>query len=217
MPAARPILVAAAWDPELAPLLARLGPARARAARGVVTRAIGVGLVEAAAGTARALAELAPRAVVLIGTAGVYRGAAPAFAPGQAAVIRKSHLASTAVATGAAYLPAPLPASIATDAGLRRTLARPGRTPLADVACPLGITRSLAAARHLAAATGAELESLETFGCARAAALAQVPFAAVLGVANHVGPNAHAEWRAHADLAAAAAATIVAAWLADES
>src|SRR4051812_49307276 len=57
--AARPILTAAAWDPELAPLLARLGPARARTAAGVVTRAIGVGLVEAAAGAARAIAELA--------------------------------------------------------------------------------------------------------------------------------------------------------------
>jgi nucleoside phosphorylase len=215
--AVRPILIAAAWDPELAPLHARLGPERARTAAGVITRAVGVGLVEAAAGTARAIAELAPRAVLLIGTAGVYRDARAALALGGAVVIRKAFLASSAVAAGAAYLPAPLPASVAADAVLRRALARASRAPVADVACPIGITRSLATARRLAAATGAALENLEVFAAARAAAQAGLPFAAVLGVSNLVGPQAHAEWRARAPEASAAACAAVAAWLVNQS
>jgi len=72
------------------------------------------------------------------------------------------------------------------------------------VACPLAITRTAALARRIAA-TGAALENLEAFAVARAAAAARLPFAAVLGVSNIVGPRAHAEWRAN-HLAASRAA-----------
>ena len=80
---------------------------------------------------------------------------------------------------------------------LRSRLAAPRRCPAADVACPPAITRSAAAPPPLAGATGAALENLEAFAVARAAAEARVPFAAVLGIANQVGPRAHAEWTAH--------------------
>ena len=85
--------------------------------------------------------------------------------------------------------------------------------PWPTVACPLAITRSAALARRIATATGALLENLEAFAVARAAAAAGVEFAAVLGVANRVGPVAHDEWRAHHRRASRAACTLVARWL----
>lgn len=201
----RPLLIAAAWEPELAalPILS-----------GVECAVVGVGLVEAAAGAARVLEAVKPRAVILVGTAGVYPALATKLPSGRIAVSRTITLASLSVARAAAYFPPPVPTSVATTPVLRRELATCGsRIPQADVACPLGITRSAAAARTLADATGAALENLEAFAVARASAAAGIPFAAVLGVANVVGPRAHAQWRTHGPAAAAAACARVAAWL----
>jgi nucleoside phosphorylase len=202
---ARPLLVVAAFAPELAAFPRR---------RGVATAVVGVGLVEAAAGMAQALAERRPRAVILVGTAGVYGAAGRTDLPiGGVAVVRGLTLASLAVAQGAAYLPGPLPSSLVTSAPVRRALAAAGAR-LADVACPLGITRARAAADTLARASGAALENLEAFAVARACARARVPFGAVLGITNAVGPRAHAQWRANARPAAAGACALVAAALA---
>ena len=190
-----PILVVAAFPPELKALASLL---RARAQRGApaVARAVvGVGLVEAAAGAARAVALLEPRAVVLVGTAGVYPTARrPRPAIGTAVLVRRAHLASLAVASGAAYLPEPMP-----PRGGHRRRAAPGPAgrrphPAVDVACPLGITRTRAAATALARPTWPP-ENLETFAVARACAEAAIPFAAVLGITNQVGPQAHQRWQ----------------------
>src|SRR5262249_15840508 len=70
----------------------------------------------------------------------------------------------------------PLPATLETDARLRGQLA--ARAPVADVACPVGITRRASVARKLAA-TGAALENLEAFAVGRAAAPPPRPFAPV--------------------------------------
>ena len=85
--------------------------------------------------------------------------------------------------------------------------------PALDVACPVAITRTRAAATALARHTGAALENLETFAVARACAQARIPFAAVLGISNRVGPQAHREWLRHAAPAAAAACAVVERWL----
>jgi purine-nucleoside phosphorylase len=208
----RPLLVVAAWAPELA----ALGHALPRRSRALTTAVVGIGAVEAAAGAARIIAEVHPARVILLGTAGLYRthrtasrtrasASSPALAVGGAAVVRRMHLASLAVARKLAYLPGPMPASAACEPGLRSALARATRLPVADVACPLGITRAPAVASRLRQATGAALENLEAFSVARAAAAAKIPFAAILGIANHVGRDAHVEWRAHGGQAAAAA------------
>jgi len=191
------LLVLAAWRPEL----------RALRGSGAATAVAGVGLIEAAAGATRAIAEVRPRAVVFVGTAGLYRGAGIDARIGDAVVVRRLHLLSSAAARGEAYFPAPLPTSATTDARLRRGLAR--GLPVADVACPLAITSSAAGARRARAATGCALENLEAFAVARAAASARVPFACVLGVSNVVGPDAHQEWRAHAEKAAASACAAI--------
>jgi hypothetical protein len=48
---------------------------------------------------------------------------------------------------------------------------------------------------------------------ARAAAAAGLPFAAVLGVANRVGPQGHEEWQRHHRAASRAACQLIAQFL----
>jgi purine-nucleoside phosphorylase len=205
--ARRPILIVAAWAPELAAL-------RRPKVAGMVMAEVGVGLVEAAEGTARALAKLRPRALILVGTAGRYPGNdAPGV--GQVAIVGRSILACGDAEAGRAYWPAPLPRTTepTQKARLAGALARSSGAPIVDVACPLAITRATSLARSLGRSTGAQLENLEAFAVLRAAAAAGVPCAAVLGVTNVVGPAAHAEWRRHAASAAAAACGAVRGWL----
>jgi nucleoside phosphorylase len=198
-------LVLSAWEPEVAPLRRLLSAAPAARARAVALEAVGVGTVDAAVGATAAIARTRPTRVIFVGTAGVYPSAARAFPIGVATVAGELRLVSTATLRGDAYQPAPLVASaepsVALSAGLARGASPRARAP---VACPLAITRTAALARRIAA-TGAALENLEAFAVARAAAAARLPFAAVLGVSNIVGPRAHAEWRAN-HLAASRAA-----------
>jgi purine-nucleoside phosphorylase len=67
--------------------------------------------------------------------------------------------------------------------------------PAHAVAVPPAITTSEEGARRLAAIAAAE--HLEATGVFAACQAAGVPVAAVLGVANRVGPGANAEWRAN--------------------
>ena len=65
-------LIAAAYPPELERLAALMPAAMARGR--VMTRALGIGLVEAAAGAERAVMELQPERLLLVGTAGALPG-----------------------------------------------------------------------------------------------------------------------------------------------
>lgn len=200
-----PVLVLAAWDPELQPLRDAL-PSRT-GDESVVLRTVGVGLIEAALGAARAVAEVAPREVFLLGSAGVYPRHARRLPIASVAVAGEIVLASSAVAAARAYLPAPMPALAEAPPGpLRR--ARRAAPRVVRVACPLGITRSAALAGRVATSSQAELENLEAFAVARAAMTAGVPWTVLLGVSNVVGPRAHQEWRAHAGAALAAATAV---------
>ena len=208
-------LVVSAWEPEVAPLRRLLGgktrEARA-AARKAALAAVGVGTVDAAVGAAAAIARAKPSRVIFVGTAGVYPRAARVLPVGAAAVAGELRLLSTATLRGDAYHPAPLVAAAETTPALRAWLARAGSTVIVSVACPLAITQSAGLARRIAA-TGAALENLEAFAVARAAAAAGLPFAAVLGVSNVVGPRAHSEWRASHLPASRAACHVVWSWL----
>jgi futalosine hydrolase len=202
--------VVSAWPPELARLEAALpAPPRRRLRLGTV----GVGLVEAAAGTARLLAEHHPEALLLVGTAGVYPGHEGILPLGSAAVVDEMVLLPGLSPGTHAYLPDLLPTRQRSSAALIKALRKAARLPLADVACPLAITVSADAASTAARRSGCALENLEAFAVARAAASAGIPFAAVLGVANHVGPAGHREWKQHARQAAAAACDAVLAFL----
>jgi nucleoside phosphorylase len=200
--ALRPWLVLAAWPPELAELHRLLK--REPLGKRVVARAAGVGLIEAAIGATAAIAEVKPEAVIFVGTAGLYPNRRPDFALAGVAAARRLVLSADGVTTGDAYLPPALPAAQETTLALRRIAAATGLL-MADVACPLAITSRPAPAGRRAHTPTSDLENLEAFAVARAAALAGLPFAAILGISNIVGPSAHAEWKRNATRAAAAA------------
>jgi len=219
------VLLLAAFAPELAPLAGVLGDAmRARiGGRDVAARAVGIGLPAAAVGASMLLAEMRPRAVVLLGTCGVYDAAAdPASAPdgaprlavaiGQVIAARRVRLVEPAAALGWAEFPDPMVLVTEADASIVDGLARAGARP-ADVATTLAVTVDDGAAARVARATGAHVEHLEAHGVAAACAAHGVAFGAALGVANVVGRRAREEWRQHHRAASAAAAQLAVRWL----
>jgi nucleoside phosphorylase len=203
-----PLLVVSAWPPELDRLRRQL-PIRPR---GLALATVGVGLVEAAHGTARLIAEARPAAILLVGTAGVYPGHQEAFPVGTAAVVGDLALLPQVLPGRHTYLPEILPRRAAASPALGRKIRAASGLPVASVACPLAITASARAAAF-AARSGCVLENLEAFAVARAAAAARIPFAAVLGIANRVGPRGHREWQQHCREAAAVACDAVLALL----
>ncbi len=183
-------LVVAAWPPELDGL-DEIFPARA----------IGVGLVEAAAGLERALAELRPARVVLVGTAGAFGGGAGA---GAIVVARGARL----ILREGEYAPQPMVLDARADAPFAESLAKKLNAPLVEVTSPLGITQTDAEAARLRA-MGGEVEQLECFAVLRACARAAVPATAIFAIANRVGANAATEWRQNRVAAEAAAKSAI--------
>lgn len=208
------LLVVAAFPPELAALRPRLGDTLdgAIGGRDVAARAVGIGLPGAAVGTALALASLRPRAVVLVGTCGVYarsKGELPLLG---VAVARRVRLVEPAEIEGRVAFPDPMSLVCDVDARIALALASHGGVS-ADVATTLGVTTDDALAARIAAASSTAVEHLEAFAVARACASLGVPFAAALGVANVVGATARDEWRTHHRAAGDAAVGLVVRWL----
>ncbi|HEY2748270.1 MAG TPA: hypothetical protein VGL86_26790 [Polyangia bacterium] len=180
----RPLLVAA-YAPELGMLDGR---------------AVGVGLIAAAAGTERAIAEARPERIVLVGTCGVFPGAANAI--GSIVIVERALL----IVRPGEYLPAIMTAIAAADAAWAQECARVIGAPLVTAASGVGITSSDKEAQRLGAL--AAVEHLESFAVLATAA-GRVAATAVLAVANVVGANAHAEWKANRARAEAAAADAI--------
>jgi nucleoside phosphorylase len=204
-------LVLSAWEPEIAPLR-RL--ARAVDPERLVFATVGVGPVEAAVGAWTAIAATHPARVIFVGTAGAYPRGRTTAAIGTVAIAGELQLVSTAALRGDGYLPEPIVTRAATSSTLSAALAACGAArkpiPRLGVACPLAITRSATLGRQIAHASGAALENLEVFAVARAAAAAGIDaVAAVLGIANRVGPRGHQEWRAHHAAASHAACRLI--------
>jgi futalosine hydrolase len=206
-------LIVSAFEPEIAPLRRLV-----RGLRGIVLEPVGIGAIDAAVGAAGAIARARPARVLFVGAAGFYGREKEARQVIGTAVVAGGLLCmSTAALKGEAYLPGPMVVQVPTSRSLQTALGggRAGepRDLPRDVACPLGITRSAALGRRIAEATGATLENLEAFAVARAAAAAGVPFAAVLGIANRVGPTGHDEWQRHHRAASRAACELIARFL----
>ncbi len=157
--------------------------------------AVGVGPLAAATAATRFLMERRPEAVAFVGSAGAY-----ASGPEVGTVIVSGALgmASTAVTLGLGYQPRGAP-ELRSDATLVARSARPTSRVLTVAA----ITSDEALAARFSADW--EVEHMEAYAVAFACAEAGVPFAAVLGIANRVGRDAHAEWlRNHAAVEASA-------------
>jgi purine-nucleoside phosphorylase len=150
--------------------------------------ALGVGPLRAAAAAARLLALERPDGVLLVGTAGAYRGG-PAI--GSVVAAGTCGWRSGAATYGLGYVPL-APPTIAADVGIGVQLGLP-QVPVLTVAA---ITTSEALAMAFAA-EGWAVEHLEAYAVALACADAGVPFGAILGITNEVGPSAHAQWIAN--------------------
>lgn len=164
--------------------------------------ALGVGPVTAAASMGRLLATERPDAVVLVGSAGIYPG--HPYTPGAVFGVHTLGLGTGLAAVGAGYVPL-APAPLAADPDLLRRLPCPATSALTVTA----ITTDAALARQRGERW--VLEHMECYAAACACAQAGVPFVAILGVSNQVGPDAHAQWHANrvaAQDAARAAARI---------
>jgi nucleoside phosphorylase len=179
-----PALLLAAFPPELAGLDAAPPP-------GWVAACTGVGVIAAAVETSRLLALHAPSRVLFVGTCGAYD---ERLAPGAVLAVSEAVALSLDEVEGRAYRPAP------ERTRWPATWALP--FPAHVVGVPPAITRTLGGARALSAHASAE--HLEVTGVFAACHAAGVPVAAVLAVANHVGPHAHAEWQAHHEAASRA-------------
>ncbi len=162
--------------------------------------AIGIGPVISAVRMARLIAARQPSGVILIGTAGAYAGG-PAI--GKACKALRVGLADGSAAMGLGYTPRPPPPVL----GDRRLLSRID-LPVCDVLTVGAVSTDLTMARRLS--DGWQVEHLEAYGAAAACAEAGIPFAAVLGISNKVGPEAHAQWLAHRNQAQLAARNAVA-------
>ena len=168
--------------------------------------ALGVGMVRAAARMARLLEVHRPVRVVLVGTAGAYPVAG---APRIGDVVTASSVAlgSGTAALGRGYVPlAPSPIAAVPVVGL----------PAHAVLCCTAITSDVDLA--VALGTHATVEHMESYGAALACQDAGVPFGAVLGITNIVGPDAHAQWKANrVEAQAAAVREMVAVFVLEEA
>ena len=141
-------------------------------AAGAETLACGIGPVEAAAATARAIAERRPNAVLHVGIAGA-RG-----------------LAATSVVIGAEAVyedpVGPLvPARVEPDARLVAAARR---------ALPEAHLLPIGTSAHVRGACNCDVEAMEGFAVLRAAALADVPAVEVRVVSNDVDEPDRARW-----------------------
>jgi nucleoside phosphorylase len=208
------ILVVAAWPPELKQLRGKLRTSPYREWRGrVESAAVGVGLIESAIGTTALLARFKPDMLVLIGTAGVFDCA-------NVEILEAAAVSTTVIGSpekdDVAQLPAPMPRESMTSRRLTSAMSKTLGLKTTRVVCPLAITRTVQRAEALMKVTGASLENLEVFAVAQAAKRAKVPFVAVLGVANTVGPKGAHQWRKYGEAAAATACDAVCTWLSNQ-
>ncbi len=156
---------------------------------------MGVGPVVAAVRAAILIESMRPDAVILVGTAGSYPGG-PAV--GTAIAAERVGLSWGVAVLGLGYVPRP-PVPVLCDPALLSRIDLPRHSVLTVGA----VTTDPDLAERLS--DGWTTEHLEAFSVAFACAKANIPFVAVLGIANEVGPGAHVQWLTNRDQAQRAA------------
>ena len=180
--------------------------------RAVVAQAVGVGLVASAVGAARALAAYRPRAVVLLGSYGLFPGRTGELL--ELASVSHVQLVDGHVFDGRAAIPDPMPTHLALDSSLAAALACvAGRLPEVTMATTLAITTDDQLAMRLAQLCECRGENLEAFSVAHACDREGVPMVALLGATNWVGSQGRAQWQKHHALVAKRTAEAVLQWL----
>jgi len=179
----------------------------------VAAKTVGVGCAAAAAGTAKRVFLLQPRAVVHLGTCGIYP-ALTGYQPFDVLLPTEIALVDHAVDSSRAAFPDPMSTRIQPASPMRSGIAASApRTKAAPLATPLAETRDDELARFVPVRHGHHAENLEAFGVAQACQLARVPFATVCGVTHVVGPQGPADWRRFQRDASLAAAEAILAWI----
>ena len=209
------VLVVAAHAPDLAGMRAALGENLNAHIRGlfVCGKAIGIGAPMAAVGMTGRIKQLAPRAVVMIGTCAVYPGQST-YRPNDVVVANRFTLVDPNVLAQRASFPAPMQTTVEAPALMCQGIATIGnRARMAPIASTLGSTTDDALAAQLLAATGCEAENLEAYSVALACSSLQIPFACVFGVSNVAGSRASEDWRQFHRSAVTAAADVLTNWV----
>ncbi len=178
---------------------------RGFARAGVDVVPVGVGPVEAALGTLRALAGKSYRLAINAGIAGAFAGRA---AVGDAVAVTDETYVDLGREDRVALA---LPDGLHVEANCESDRAQLACLRDAATALVFGsgitsatVTTSDARAATLAARFAATAESMEGFAVLRAAALANVPALELRGISNMVGDRARSQW----DFRAGAAATV---------
>jgi futalosine hydrolase len=172
---------------------------------GVHVVAVGVGPVEAAHGTARALAARRYQAVINAGVAGGFRDRCTV---GDVVVVAREEYADLGLEDGSAF-PLPEGAGLVRTAEAHGSLLQPFLDGLIPVIVGRGVTSATvtstnARATLLAQRYRPDVESMEGFAVLRAAEQVGVPAIGIRGVSNLVGDRAANEW----DFAAGARAAV---------
>jgi futalosine hydrolase len=170
--------------------------------------AVGVGPVEAALGTARALAAGDYGAVINAGIAGGFRDRCSV---GDVVVCAREDYADLGLEDGSAF-PLPDGVELVRTAEADRSLVQPfldGRIPviLGRGVTSATVTSTDERALVLAHRFRADVESMEGFAVLRAAQVAGVPAIEIRGVSNIVGSRANNGWNFDAGAEAAVATT----------
>jgi nucleoside phosphorylase len=167
----------------------------------------------AASGTMRHVRDARPRAVLLLGSCGLYP-ARVEFRPLQMVVPKAMRLVDPSVLAEKAAFPAPMQLLLETDAALSDALAECDPSALrGEVATTLSITTDDTLARSVARKSACCAENLEGFAVALACAARDLPFASVLVSTNAVGSTGREQWRKHQRKAAERGARLVLDWL----
>ena len=209
------ILVLGAHPPALRGLRAHIGDGLNGTIRGlkVTAKAVGVGMAAAGGSAAKRIFQLNPRAVVLLGTCGVYPGL-PEYQPHDTLIAERFKLIDHSVAGGHSTFPGPMQTEVSTNTPMVAGLRSHGpRVKVVPVACPLSNTVDDELASQAPAVHGCHAECLEGVAIALAAGLAEAPFTAILGVTHVIGSYGEKDWRKFERQSSIAAAEILVNWI----
>ncbi len=184
-------LLVAAHAPDLSGMCPYLGERVDGVLRNLRVRSkiIGIGASSAAAAVTRGILSVQPRAVIMIGTCGVYPNLAQ-YRPQDVVIATRAHAIDHAHIMGGAAFPDPMQTVATTHSLMSTALSQcHARAHLAAVGSPLGYTTGDSFAASVYDKTGCETENLEIFGVALACRATEIPFIAALGVSHMVGSS----------------------------
>lgn len=176
------LLICAAFSPEIQAL-------HDQAEKDYMTATLGVGLISAASSIASLFERHTITRVLFTGTCG-----APlktALKIGDIVRAKTIHTGDISVWSQDTFIPEIMPTRVTPT----RFLTPQNTLHESDVFCPLAITQSQIAAAILRVHFPTAVENLECFAVAWNAVQRNIPFEAILGVSNLIGPDGHEEWK----------------------